>query len=50
MNSTSLALKGRPSVQVTPLRMVKVSVLSWLDHAQEVASHGVDWPFFREFS
>ena len=48
VNSTSFALKGCPSDHLTPLRIVNVSVLSLLDHAQLVASHGVVAPFFSE--
>ena len=42
--TTSAALKGFPSVQVTPLRIVKVRVLLPLFHAHAVASHGVTAP------
>ena len=48
VKSTSFALKGWPSDHLTPLRMVNVRVLSLLDHAHAVDSHGVVAPFFSE--
>ena len=47
--TTSAAVIGVPSLNLTPLRMVKVSVVLPDPHFQEVASMGVVLPFCRGF-
>jgi hypothetical protein len=44
VKATSAALIGDPSLNFTPVRMVKVSVLFPFDQAYLVASHGVALP------
>ena len=42
--ATSAGVKAEPSLHLTPVRIVKVSVLPPLDQAYAVASHGYDVP------
>ena len=48
VNTTSLALKGCPSDQVTPLRMVNVRAVLALVHAHDVANQGFTAPWLIE--
>ena len=45
VKATSAAVIGVPSLNFTPLRMVKVSSVLFLLHAQAVASQGVVFSF-----
>ena len=45
VNATSAAVIGVPSLNFTPLRMLKVSTVLFLLHAHAVASHGVALAF-----
>ena len=47
LKTTSAAVIGFPSLHLTPLRMLKVSVLLPLLYFQLVASHGVVFAFCR---
>ena len=49
--ATSVALNGLPSLQVTPLWIVNVSVLKPFDHCEDVASIGLGGlPLWRMFT
>ena len=47
--TTSLAVMGEPSLNLTPPRMVNVSVLLPFPHFHELASMGVVCPFCSGF-